>query len=84
MIQINKKLISELLGKASINPRLRHSFDLRNPQDGGQRMLNALMPGTVVPIHRHPTSNENVILIYGSVSRSVSGQESSDSSDMQI
>lgn len=65
MIQINKKLISELLGKASINPRLRHSFDLRNPQDGGQRMLNALMPGTVVPIHRHPTSNENVILIYG-------------------
>ena len=66
MIEINKQLISELLDKAVVNPRLRMNFDLRtSPDDGGQRMLNALMPGTVVPIHRHPMSNESVICLSG-------------------
>ena len=65
MIQIDKKLISNLFEKALTNPRLRHSFDLRNPTDRGQRMLNALLPGTVVPVHRHPQSNENVFLSCG-------------------
>lgn len=65
MIQIDKKLISNLFEKALTNPRLRRSFDLRNPTDGGQRMLNALLPGTVVPVHRHPQSNENVLLLCG-------------------
>ena len=52
--------------KAVVNPRLRMNFDLRtSPDDGGQRMLNALMPGTVVPIHRHPMSNETVICLSG-------------------
>ena len=42
------------------------NYDLRtSSEDGGQRMLNALLPGTVVPIHRHPNSNENVILLCG-------------------
>ena len=66
MIEINKQLISELLDKAEVNPRLRQNLDLRNsPDDNGQRMLNALMPGTVVPIHRHPMSNESVICLSG-------------------
>ena len=66
MIEINKQLISELLDKAVVNPRLRMNFDLRtSPAAGGQRMLNALMPGTVVPIHRHPMSNESVICLSG-------------------
>ena len=66
MIEINKQLISELLDKAEVNPRLRMNFDLRtSPDDGGQRMLNALMPGTVVPLHRHPMSNESVICLSG-------------------
>lgn len=65
MIQIDKKLISNLFEKALTNPRLRNSFDLRNPTDGGQRMLNALLPETVVPVHRHPQSNENVLLLCG-------------------
>ena len=68
MIQINKKLISELFDKALVNPRLRESYDLRtSASDNSQRMLNALMPGTQVPIHRHPNSNENVILICGNI-----------------
>ena len=66
MIQIYKNLIRELYDKAVVNPRLRQNMDLRNsPDDGGQRLLYALMPGTVVPIHRHPMSNESVICLSG-------------------
>ena len=65
MTEINKKLISELFDKAVVNPRLRQNFDLRNTDDNGQRILNALIPGTVVPIHRHPNSNESVIILCG-------------------
>lgn len=49
-----------------MNPRLRQNMDLRtSADDNSQRMLNALMPGTVVPIHRHPMSNETVICLSG-------------------
>ena len=48
-------------------PRFRHNYDLRIPDDNGQRMLNALMPGTDVPIHRHTQSNETVILLCGKI-----------------
>ena len=67
MIEINRKLISELFDKALLNQRFRQNYDLRNPDDNGQRMLNALMPGTDVPIHRHTQSNETVILLCGKI-----------------
>lgn len=66
MIEINKDLISELFARAKESERLRMNYDLRtSASDNSQRMLNALLPGTVVPIHRHPMSNENVILLSG-------------------
>ena len=66
MIAIDKTLISNLLAQAASNPRLRQNFDLRSSEaDGSQRMLNALQPGTVVPIHRHPRSNESIVLLCG-------------------
>lgn len=66
MIQIDKQLIHELFDKVVTSERKRMNFDLRtSPNDGGQRMLNALMPGTAVPIHRHPMSNETVICLSG-------------------
>ena len=66
MIQIDKQLIRELFDNAAISERKRMNFDLRtSPDDGGQRMLNALMPRTVVPLHRHPHSNETVICLSG-------------------
>lgn len=73
MIQIDKQLIQQLFDQAVMNPRLRQSFDLRTEatdvelghKDNSQRILNALMPGTVVPIHRHPMSNESVICLSG-------------------
>ena len=67
MIEINRKLISELFDKTLLNPRFRQNYDLRNPDDNGQRMLNALMPRTDVPIHRHTQSNETVILLCGKI-----------------
>ena len=67
MIEIDRKLLSDLFDKAVINLRLRQNFDLRNPDDNGQRILNALMPGTIMPIHRHPNSNESVIILCGKV-----------------
>ena len=66
MIEIDKKFISDLLANAAENPRLRQNYDLRtSPDDNSQRMLNALLPGTEVPIHRHPHSTENVLLLQG-------------------
>lgn len=66
MIQIDKTLLEELFAKAKESDRKRINYDLRtSANDNSQRMLNALLPGTEVPIHRHPNSNENVILLCG-------------------
>ena len=66
MIQIDKKLINDLFDKAVVSDRKRMNYDLRtSSNDGSQRMLNALLPVTDVPIHRHPNSNENVLLLCG-------------------
>lgn len=63
---IDKELLNSLIAKAESNERKRMNYDLRtSSNDGGQRMLNALLPGTIVPIHRHPMSNENVLLLVG-------------------
>ena len=66
MVKIDKELIKDLFDKAVVSDRKRVHYDLRTSgSDKSQRMLNALLPGTVVPVHRHPNSNENVILICG-------------------
>lgn len=65
-LKINKELLDTLFSKAKDNPRLRQNFDLRTSvDDQSQRMLNALLPGTEVAIHRHPHSSESVICLYG-------------------
>ena len=66
IIEINNKLLASLHEQAEASERKRMYFDLRtSPNDGGQRMLNVLLPGTKVPIHRHPNSNENVLCLSG-------------------
>ena len=65
---INKGLLDKLFEQAAVNPRLRQNMDLRTSvNDNSQRMLNALLPGTIVSIHRHPQSTENVFLLRGKV-----------------
>ncbi len=62
----DKSFLDKLLKQAAENPRLRQNFDLRtSPADTSQRMLNALLPGTSVPIHRHTDTTETVICLYG-------------------
>ena len=67
-MKIDDKLLISLMEQAEASPRKRMNLDLRtSPEDNSQRMLNALLPGTEVPIHRHPMSNENVICLTGSL-----------------
>ena len=67
-MEINKEFLGKLFEQAVVNPRLRQNLDLRtSSNDNSQRMLNALLPGTVVPIHRHPQSTENVFLLCGKI-----------------
>lgn len=63
---IDPHTLDSLTGQAKASPRLRMNLDLRNSEgDGSQRMLNAIEPGTVMPIHRHRTSSETVVCIRG-------------------
>lgn len=63
---INQQVLDELTARAKESPRLRMNLDLRNsPEDQSQRMLNALEPGTELPVHRHPTTSETVVCLRG-------------------
>ena len=63
---IDIDFIKELWGEATASPRLRMNYDMRNSSaDTSQRMLNALLPGTPVPIHRHEATEESVICLCG-------------------
>ena len=63
---IDQHILDELTAQAKASPRLRMNLDLRNSStDNSQRMLNAIEPGTVMPIHRHRTSSETVVCVRG-------------------
>ena len=65
-MEINKSLLDKLLEQAAASPRLRMNLDLRTTEsDGSQRMLNALLPGTVLPIHRHTKTTETLVVLRG-------------------
>ena len=63
---IGEEILDSLTAQAKASQRLRQNYDLRNSvSDGSQRMLNALEPGTVMPIHRHKGSSETCVCIRG-------------------
>ena len=63
---IDSRILDALTVQAKASSRLRMNLDLRNsPDDKSQRMLNAIEPGTVMPIHRHRSSSETVVCIRG-------------------
>lgn len=80
-MKLDKTLLDNLLEQAAASPRLRMNYDLRTsatsaagsgtgsgqalPEDNSQRMLNALLPGTVLPIHRHTKTTEVLVLLRG-------------------
>ena len=67
-MKIDDQLLNTLSAQAKANPRLRQAFDLRTtPEDQSQRILNAVEPGTILPIHRHRGSTETIIVLRGKV-----------------
>lgn len=63
---ITQTLLDNLTEQAKASPRLRMNLDLRNsPEDQSQRMLNAIEPGSPMPIHRHRNSSETVVCLRG-------------------
>ena len=67
-MKISQTVLDDLTARAKASPRLRMNQDLRNsPEDGSQRMLNAIEPGSPLPIHRHPSTTETIVILRGSL-----------------
>lgn len=65
-MKITQVLLDKLTEEAKASPRLRMNYDLRNSaEDKSQRMLNAIEPGSPLPIHRHLKSLETVVCLRG-------------------
>ena len=63
---VSQAVLDELTAQAKASPRLRMNMDLRNgPEDGSQRMLNAIEPGSPLPIHRHKYTSVTVVCLRG-------------------
>ena len=72
---INQALLDKLTEEAKASPRLRMNLDLRNSADDqSQRMLNAIEPGSPLPIHRHRHTSETVVCLRGSALNIPAGQ----------
>lgn len=67
-MRIDNELLESLTKKAEANERLRMNLDMRtSPEDTSQRMLNAIEPGSILPIHRHRFTTETVVMVKGSL-----------------
>lgn len=65
-VKITQALLDSLTEQAKASPRLRMNMDLRNSaEDQSQRMLNAIEPGSPLPIHRHQKTSETVVVLRG-------------------
>ena len=63
---ITQQILDQLTEQAKASPRLRMNMDLRNSDaDQSQRMLNAIEPGSPLPIHRHQHTSETVVCLRG-------------------
>lgn len=65
-MKITQAVLDKLTEQAKASPRLRMNQDLRDSEiDGSQRMLNAIEPGSELPIHRHQKTSETVVCLRG-------------------
>ena len=63
---INQEILDDLTEQAKVSERLRMNLDLRDSaDDGSQRMLNAIEPGSILPIHRHQKTSETMVCLRG-------------------
>lgn len=67
-VKIDNILLDTLTAQAKASPRLRMNLDLRNSaEDTSQRILNAIEPGSDVPVHRHQKTSETMVVLRGRV-----------------
>ena len=65
---INQELLEKVSAGAKVSPRLRMNYNFHQSLDEKcHRFLNAVEPGTVVPIHKHPTKDETFVILRGKV-----------------
>ncbi len=65
-MKIDRTLLDSLTEQAKASLRLRANYDLRNSaEDKSQRMLNAIEPGSQIPIHRHQKTSETIVVLRG-------------------
>lgn len=63
---INNELLDKITSEAEVSPRLRMNYNLHDSLDSkAQRLINVLLPGTPLPIHRHRHTNETYVLLRG-------------------
>jgi cupin fold WbuC family metalloprotein len=68
MEKINKELLDSVSERAKVAPRLRMNYNFHKSLDEKcHRFLNAVEPGTIVPIHKHPTKDETFVILRGKV-----------------
>lgn len=67
-MKIDSTLLDTLTAQAKANPHLRQAYDLRTTsEDNSQRILNAMEPGTILPIRRHRGSTGTVVVLRGKI-----------------
>lgn len=65
---IDKSLLDSVIEQAKASPRMRMNYNFHQSlEDKCHRMLNAVEPGTEVPVHRHPTKDESFVVLRGKV-----------------
>lgn len=65
---INDKILDDVVAEAKLSSRLRMNFNLHENLDAkAQRLINVLLPGTNIPIHRHCHTSETYILLRGKI-----------------
>ena len=65
---IDKDLLDIVSSQAKESPRLRMNYNFHlSLEDKCHRMLNAIEPGTEIPIHRHPDKDESFVVLRGKV-----------------
>ena len=65
---VDEQLLNMVSAQAEASPRLRMNYNFhRSLKDKCHRFLNAVEPGTVVPIHRHPAKDESFVILRGKV-----------------
>lgn len=63
---LDDKILDKVTAEAQASPRLRMNFNLHENLDAkAQRLINVLLPGTILPIHRHQHTAETYILLRG-------------------